>query len=185
VTLPARASLEVVTDLQAGVSADARADLPAEAGAPADRPADARAEAVSAIEGEMGRLVRSVRRAVLANAERFSAELQPSGYSVLQYIVKHHPTAPGTIIQALGMDKSALSRQLRTLKELGFVSSEPDPEDGRAHLYTPTALTLERVARMRAETKEVYAEALDGWPTPDVQEFVRLLGEFNDRTERR
>ncbi|MGD8195037.1 MarR family winged helix-turn-helix transcriptional regulator [Herbiconiux sp. P18] len=145
----------------------------------------ARAEAVSAIEGEMARLVRSVRRAVLHNAERFSAELQPSGYSVLQYIVKNHPTAPGAIIHAMRMDKSALSRQLRTLKEQGFVSSVPDPDDGRAQLYAPTPLTLERLERMRAETMEDYADALDGWPTPDVQEFVRLLGEFNDRTERR
>jgi DNA-binding MarR family transcriptional regulator len=133
----------------------------------------------------MSRLVRSVRRAVLRNAERFSAELQPSGYSVLQYIVRNHPTAPAPIIQALGVDKSALSRQLRVLKELGFASSEPDPDDGRAQLYSPTALTLERLERMRAETSEVYAEALDGWPTAEVQEFVRLLGEFNDRTDRR
>lgn len=145
----------------------------------------ARSEAVAAIEGEMGRLVRSVRRAVLHNAERFSADLQPSGYSVLQYIVKHHPTAPGAIIQAMRMDKSALSRQLRTLKELGFVTSVPDPDDGRAQLYAPTDVTLDRLEQMRAETKEDYADALDGWPTPDVQEFVRLLGEFNDRTERR
>ncbi len=150
-----------------------------------DPQADPRSRAVSAIEGEMSRLVRTVRQAVLRNAERFSVELQPSGYSVLQYIVKHHPTSPGSIIQATRMDKSALSRQLRTLKDLGFVSSVPDPGDGRAQLYAPTDLTLARLEEMRAETKELYADALDDWPTPDVQEFVRLLGEFNDRTERR
>ena len=144
-----------------------------------------RADAVLAIESEMARLVRAVRSIILDNASRFSAELQPSGYSVLRFIVKHHPTPPGAIVSALGMDKSAVSRQLRTLKDLGFVTSVPDPDDRRAGLYEPTEVTVERMERIRVEVQATYADALDDWSEDDVNAFVRLLGGFNDRIERR
>ncbi|MCS5734280.1 MarR family winged helix-turn-helix transcriptional regulator [Herbiconiux daphne] len=152
---------------------------------PDDPRAPARADAILAIEGEMARLVRAVRATILENALRFSPGVQPSGYSVLRHLVAHHPTTPAAIIAALGMDKSAVSRQLRILKDLGFVTGVPDPDDRRASLYAPTPLALERMERLRLEVQADYAGALDDWHSDDVEQFVRLLGEFNDRIERR
>jgi DNA-binding MarR family transcriptional regulator len=137
------------------------------------------------MEDEMARLVRAVRSSVHENAARFSAEVQPSGYAVLRFVVENHPTPPGAIIAAMGMDKSAVSRQLRILKDLGFVTSVPDPDDRRASLYAPTEATIERMRRIRLDVQASYADTLTGWPTDDVEQFVRLLGEFNDRIERR
>ncbi len=144
-----------------------------------------RTDAILAVEGEMARILRRVRMVVQHHAQLFSPELQPSGYLVLGFIVKHHPTPPGEIIAQLGIDKSALSRQLRVLKDLGFVTSEPDPGDGRASLYAPTEATVERMTSIRRETQSLYADVFEDWSDADVAQFVRLLGEFNDRIERR
>ncbi|MFB2597655.1 MarR family winged helix-turn-helix transcriptional regulator [Herbiconiux sp. P17] len=155
---------------------------------PADRADDRdhdRAAALLAVEGEMARIVRAVRITLLENAARFSPQLQPSGYLVLRQIVAHHPTPPGAIIAGVGMDKSAVSRQLRILKDLGFVTSEPDPDDRRASLYSPSADTASRMESIRRGVQASYADILDEWSENDLAQFVRLLGAFNDRIERR
>ncbi len=137
------------------------------------------------VESEMTRVLRGVRAALQQNAERFSPELQPSGYLVLGFLAKRHPAPPGEIIAQMGMDKSAVSRQLRILKDLGFVTSVPDPDDRRASLYAPTPETLARLAEIRDETHTVYAEVFDDWSDEDIAQLGRLLGAFNDRIERR
>ncbi|MFB2581547.1 MarR family winged helix-turn-helix transcriptional regulator [Herbiconiux sp. P15] len=144
-----------------------------------------RAEAILAVEGEMARIVRATRAFLLENAARFSSELSPSGFWVLRYIVKNAPTSPGAIVAQVGMDKSVVSRQLRVLKDLGFVTSVPDPSDGRASLFEPTPATLLRMDDIRHEVQAAYSGVLDDWSDDDVRSFVRLLGEFNDRLERR
>jgi DNA-binding MarR family transcriptional regulator len=146
---------------------------------------DDRTEAILAVEGEMARIVRATRAFLLENAARFSTELPPSGFWVLRYIVKNAPTAPGTIVAHIGMDKSVVSRHLRLLKDLGFVTSVPDPADGRASLYEPTPATLERMAAIRHEVQSTYAGALDAWTDADLHQFVRLLTTFNDTLDRR
>jgi len=150
-----------------------------------DRAEPSRAAASLSIEGEMARLVRSVRASLHESALRFSPDVQPSGYTVLRSVVTSHPATPAAIIVATGMDKSAVSRQLRILKDLGFVTNVPDPDDRRASLYAPTPLALERMDRVRLEVQADYTGLLDGWPIDDVDQFARLLGEFNDRIERR
>jgi DNA-binding MarR family transcriptional regulator len=145
---------------------------------------DDRATALLAVEGEMARIVRAVRITLLENAVRFSPAIQPSGYLVLRHIVANHPTPPGAIIASVGMDKSAVSRQLRILKDHGFVTSEPDPDDRRASLYAPTDETLERMASIHRDVQVAYADVFDDWSENDLAQFVRLLGAFNDRIER-
>ncbi|GAA2249479.1 MarR family transcriptional regulator [Herbiconiux moechotypicola] len=144
-----------------------------------------RSEAILGVEGEMTKVLRAVRTIVHRNAGLFSEELQPSGYLVLGHIAKHHPTAPGDIVARMGIDKSALSRQLRTLKELGFVTSEADPADGRSSLFSPTEETVRRLAEIRERTHTVYEELFAEWSDGDLSEFVRLLGMFTEGLERR
>ncbi len=133
----------------------------------------------------MGRLVRALRSTLLQNALEFSSEVQPSGYSVLRSIVANDRTPPAAIIAHVGMDKSAVSRQLRVLKDLGFVTSAPDPDDRRTSLYSPTPRALARIEEVHRQVKDAYADVLDDWSDDDVSDFVRLLGSFNDRMERR
>lgn len=133
----------------------------------------------------MARIARATRAFLLENANRFSSELPPSGFWVLRYVVKNAPVAPGAIVAQVGMDKSVVSRHLRLLRDLGFVTSVPDPADGRASLYEPTRAALKRMDDIRHEVQAAYAGVLDDWSDDDVREFVRLLAAFNDRLEAR
>ncbi len=131
----------------------------------------------------MARIVRSVRAGIVRNATAFSPEIQPSGYSVMVYIAAHHPTPPGAIVAHIGMDKSAVSRQLRILKDLGFVTSSPDPSDKRADLYAPTPQALDRLERLRAEARAAYEDVFEGWEDDDLSRFAELLTVFTERLE--
>lgn len=133
----------------------------------------------------MARIARATRAFLLENASRFSSELPPSGFWVLRYIVKNAPVAPSAIVAHVGMDKSVVSRHLRLLKDLGFVTSVQDPADGRASLYEATAATRRRMDDIRHEVQSAYAGVLDHWSDGDVREFVRLLAAFNDSLEAR
>lgn len=133
----------------------------------------------------MARIARATRAFLLENAARFSSELPPSGFWVLRVVVKSAPVAPGAIVAQVGMDKSVVSRHLRLLKDLGFVTSVPDPADGRASLYEPTRAALQRMEDIRHEVQAAYAGVLDHWSDDDVRDFVRLLGAFNDSLEAR
>lgn len=144
-----------------------------------------RSDVVLAVEGELARMVRMTRRVLLHHATRFAEGVTPAGYWVMRYIAMNHPTAPGTLVAELDMDKSAVSRHLRTLHELGFVTGEPDPADRRARLFAPSAAALARMAELKAETQSLYADAFDDWADADLTAFARLLTEFNDRIERR
>ncbi|MDO9397395.1 MAG: MarR family transcriptional regulator [Herbiconiux sp.] len=144
-----------------------------------------RTDAILAVEGDMTRILRAVRAAVQQNASRFSPELQPSGYLILGFIVKHHPVPPGEIVAQMGFDKSAVSRQLRVLRDLGFVTSVPDPDDRRASLFAPTDAASERLADIRRDAQQDYADLFDDWTDDDLHQFARLLGAFTDRIERR
>jgi DNA-binding MarR family transcriptional regulator len=140
-------------------------------------------DAVTAVEAQLVRIAQVVKATLRKNSSAFSPELQPSGYSVLRFIAANHPTPPSMIVAHVGMDKSAVSRQLRILEDLGFISSIPDPEDRRARLFTPTAATIERVESLRAEARGTYLEIFADWPEHDRAEFVRLLRTFTDRID--
>jgi DNA-binding MarR family transcriptional regulator len=142
-----------------------------------------RQRSLARVEDDMVRIMRTVRATVVRNASAFSPEVQPSGYSIMTYIAQHHPTPPSAIVGHTGMDKSAVSRQLRILKDLGFVTCSPDPSDKRADLYAPTPQALDRLERLRADARAAYAEIFDEWTDDDLERFAELLTSFTERVE--
>lgn len=102
-------------------------------------------------------------------------DLQPFGYQVLTSIATGKATSAGAIIERLQTDKSAVSRQVRQLEELGLVESVPDPDDRRARVLVATDLAQERVAIARARYEGRMAERLGAWSAADLDHFVELL----------
>jgi DNA-binding MarR family transcriptional regulator len=78
------------------------------------------------------------------------------------------------------MDKGAVSRQLRTLRELGLVLSEPDPLDGRATLVQLTEEGRARLERIREIGRERFYDRIETWSDKDLRAFSAMLGRFND-----
>lgn len=136
------------------------------------------------IEYELTRLTRRIRRRSIQIAAELHPDLDYGTYLYLLAICD----APGAIRGAdlaedFAVHKSTASRAVATLVRLGLVEQEPDPEDGRARLLTPTPRVVVSLARARADVQRRIGELLDGWDPSDVAVFTDLLHRYNDAAD--
>ncbi|MFT4157601.1 MAG: MarR family transcriptional regulator [Microbacterium sp.] len=131
--------------------------------------------AVSRVEHELARLFARIRVSWREAAVTVHPDLQPLGYQVLTAIATGKATSAGAIIERLHTDKSAVSRQVRQLEELGLVESIRDPQDRRARVLVATELAQERIAQARARYEERLGEKLRAWSAADLDHFADLL----------
>jgi DNA-binding MarR family transcriptional regulator len=115
----------------------------------ADEVEDATARLFLAI----GRLSRLLRRTG-------SPGLGPGAVSALATLARCGPMRLGDLAQKEGVAPPTLSRIIAALVEAGYVRREPDPQDGRAWLATPTPegermVSGVRSARMRELQRRV------------------------------
>ena len=82
-----------------------------------------------------------------------------------------------------GVGKATMSRQLRALEDLGLVTRERDPADGRASLVRLTEEGLARFQRVRDARRDLYVQKLADWDRGEVLELSRLLGHLNASAE--
>ena len=151
--------------------------------APSDEPADGAPiddldQAVARVEHELGRLFARIRVGWREAAVTVPPDLQPLGYQVLPSILAGRAASAGALIERLQTDKSAVSRQVRQLEQLGLVESIPDPEDGRARVLVATPLAEERVALARSRYEGRIGERLRGWTAADLDHFANLVADL-------
>ncbi|MFD5226297.1 MarR family winged helix-turn-helix transcriptional regulator [Microbacterium sp. NPDC058342] len=132
-------------------------------------------DAVARVEHEFGRLFARIRVGWREAAATVHPDLQPLGYQVLVAILGGEATTAGAIVERLHTDKSAVSRQVRQLTELGLVDSIRDPDDRRARRLVATALAKERVAIARAAYESRIGDRLRTWSAADLDHFADLL----------
>jgi DNA-binding MarR family transcriptional regulator len=144
-----------------------------------NEPSDAEQELMLGIEAGISQLFRSGRSALRDYARGFHPDLQPTGFTVLRMIFTCAPAQASTIIQQTGLDKSAVSRQIKVLRDLGLVDTQPDPHDGRSSFLVPTPLAEERMEVLRQQFKSDYRDRLADWTADDLATFSGLLDRFN------
>lgn len=135
----------------------------------------ARTEAVRALESEFGELINRMRRLLTENAQRVSPGMLPGAYKTFTTIVRRGPVSQSVLADLLMVDKGQLSRAVRELEQLGLIRRDPDPEDGRASILSPTPLGLERLEAARAPQENTLVHALEAWPIDDIHNLTRLL----------
>ena len=94
-----------------------------------------RAELMAGLEGEFGVLLHRLRRVVADRARAVHPDLTGASYLLLGHLLEHGPMRSSCLVETFGVDKGAVSRQVRQLLDLGLVERRPDPEDGRAQLF--------------------------------------------------
>jgi DNA-binding MarR family transcriptional regulator len=87
------------------------------------------------------------------------------------------------VVEAFGIDKGAVSRQVQHLTELGLVERTPDPADGRAALLSVTDVARERLTEVRRERLERFEARLGGWSDSELRSFADALGRYNASLE--
>jgi len=141
-------------------------------------PAITRESASLAVEQGVVELYRTVFDRIKSQARTFSPDLQPAGYGIMRYIKAREPIRAAEIATSLGIDKSAVSRQVATLREMGLIETTPDPDDGRASLLVLTAETRHAISDISDRTTADYGRVLGEWTDDDLFAFARLLRRF-------
>ena len=79
------------------------------------------------------------------------------------------------ICQAIGLDKSAVSRSLQTLEAAGRITSQLDPKDARRYTVRLTASGKELHDRVLKVALEREARLLSGLTPAEVDTLIDLL----------
>lgn len=141
---------------------------PASADAATAADAQARDGAIARLEQELGAVFGRVRASWRDAATEVHPDLQPLGYQVLAAIASGKATSASAIVERLQTDKSAVSRQVRQLEDLGLVESRPAPDDRRARVLEATDVARERLAAARRRFQHRMSDRLSQWSVDDL-----------------
>lgn len=136
-----------------------------------------------ALERELAVFLRRARANSGEMAREVHPELEPAAYGLLVRLEETSCQRATELSGYFGVGKATMSRQLRALEELGLVTREPDPADGRASLVRLTDEGLARFQRVRDARRELYVQKLADWDRGEVSELARLLHHLNARAE--
>jgi len=136
--------------------------------------------ALHSIEREVGALIRRVRRVIGERARAVHPELQPSAYLILTYLHEEDDVRSSRLVENFGIDKGAISRQIRSLGDLGLVERSPDPEDGRATRLRLTDDAKARLDAVRDHRWGRFNQRLAEWSDDDLVAFAETLQLYNE-----
>jgi DNA-binding MarR family transcriptional regulator len=90
--------------------------------------------ATSSVELAEGLRVVAHRLAYALRRPDPEADISPTRYTALSTLSKHESLRPGDLAAIIGVSRASMSRIADVMVEGGWVTREPDPDDGRAHL---------------------------------------------------
>ncbi|KUF16311.1 MULTISPECIES: MarR family winged helix-turn-helix transcriptional regulator [Streptomyces] len=131
------------------------------------------------LERELTLLLRRARASSGEMARQVHPELEPAAYGLLAFLDESGPRRATDLAAFIGVGKATMSRQLRSLEQLGLVAREPDPADGRAWLVRLTDGGRSRFRTVRVARRARYVRQLAGWDRGEVAELARLLHKLN------
>lgn len=136
-------------------------------------------ESMRGLEREVRAMVRRIRRASAENARLIHPDLHVAAYSVLLFVAENEPTRASDVVDNLDVDKSAVSRQIVYLQELGLVERNCDPSDRRAQTLLLTAVGKAKVDASIEHRQAEIEGRLSEWSAADLARFAEQLGRFN------
>jgi DNA-binding MarR family transcriptional regulator len=100
-------------------------------------------------------------------------------------LFKLHPQSDGplrvtSLAELLGVDAPTVTRKVQQLERLGFVSREPDPDDGRATRIRLTKSGRETLDRVLVANRDQLARVFKEWSTDEVQTFAVMINKFSN-----
>ena len=136
-------------------------------------------EAIRSINDSFERLVLGARRYARRASGELAQDLPPAAWPVFREVLRCERVQAGAIVHALGMDKSAVSRHIKDLREHGLLDAERDEHDARAWWLTVTPEAQARMASIVAGQQERLRGQLASWAPEDLERFAVLLDRFS------
>jgi DNA-binding MarR family transcriptional regulator len=132
-------------------------------------------EAIADVEEQLSMLFSRIRTVWKESAQQVHPELQPAAYKLIFAITRLGTTNAHVLADMFEMDKSVVSRQIRTLEELGLVETRTDEADGRVRVLVATPKAIEAVQGVRDRNQQRLRNVLVGHPEADLRIFADLL----------
>lgn len=137
---------------------------------------------VDLLEQRFEQLTILFRQRVKADAAALHPGLPPAAYRVATALARSGPMHQSALAEALGFEKSVLSRQLHQLADLGLVTRAPDPRDRRAAIVAVTPAALERLTALRDAARDSFRRRMAAWDRDDLRDLDRLLSRLAAET---
>ena len=138
-----------------------------------------RADATRRLERELSVLVRRLKRVVGERSREVHPDLQPASYWMFTHLAEQGPLRASSLVEALDVDKGAVSRHVQHLLDLGLVNRCPDPEDGRATLISVSREGARRLADVDEHRRAWFAGVLGEWGDGELAAFADELARYN------
>lgn len=135
---------------------------------------------IAEVEHQLDLLVRAGRRAARLRADMVDPSMTPLDFSVLAYLARTSGQTQTQVSDAIGIDKTALSKSVAHLQRLGLVTQRQSVSDRRVRLLDLAAPARERVENALASRAAHLRDRFEGWAEEDVDAFVSLLTRYND-----
>ncbi|ANJ25906.1 MarR family winged helix-turn-helix transcriptional regulator [Agromyces aureus] len=132
-------------------------------------------EAIADVEDQLSQLFSRIRTVWKESAEQVHPDLQPAAYKLLSAITRLGTTTAHVLADTFEMDKSVVSRQVRTLEDLGLVETRADERDGRVRVLVATPKAIEAVQGVRDSNQQRLRAVLVGRPEAELRSFADLL----------
>lgn len=102
----------------------------------------------------------------------------PSIY-VLNEVREHPGIRVSELAGNVGLDASTVSRHIRSLEAVGYLSRVVDPKDRRASCLELTAEGATVIAEAFEKRAALMLAAMDDWPPEDQERFVQLVVRYS------
>lgn len=138
--------------------------------------------AVSRIDDALGTIVRRMQgpRTQEQLVARAGLSVERAAYPLLRHIGENGSARASDMAEALSVDVSTVSRQVKQLELDGLVARHADPADGRASALTLTPAGGDALARLRRARRELVGEVLRGWGPEEQEMLAALLSRLAD-----
>jgi len=136
-----------------------------------------------AIEGELGVIMRRIRRVMDERARAVHPDLSAPSYWIMAALHERGPTRAADLVESFGLDKGAVSRYVAQLATLELIDREPDPKDGRAQLLRLTSTGANRLEAVASTRRSELADRFADWDRAELHSLAQLLGRYNRTVE--
>jgi DNA-binding MarR family transcriptional regulator len=135
--------------------------------------------AIDSLEQQLSMLWRRAR----ANSHRVAREvhpdMEPAAYGLLTVLQREKSMRLTDLAASIGVGKPSVSRQVAMLEQLGLVSKETDPSDGRAQSIALTELGLQKLKLAQSARRSAFVSQLEDWSVRDLNSLAGLLDRLN------
>ena len=137
------------------------------------------ANAIRDVENQISALFTNGRTFLRQAARLVHPDLLPSGLHLMRMLDKCGPMRPSTLAGQMDVDRSAISRLITSLDELGLIERTPDPKDKRAQMVAISEEGKQRLDALKSDTEGPIRVALREWDEEDIAALAQLLARLN------